>query len=42
MKQVTESSMNEIQNNNIDILMGLFPFMLAAAGKTSDLSSIYE
>jgi ankyrin repeat protein len=40
MEAVSVESREEV--GNADALTGLFPFMLAAAGQSSDLSSIYE
>jgi hypothetical protein len=40
MKEVAVESREEV--GNADALTALFPFMLAAAGQSSDLSSIYE
>jgi hypothetical protein len=42
MQQIAEESMNEVGNNNVDALTGLFPFMLAATGKWAEINSIYE
>lgn len=42
MEQFAEESFNEIGNNKKDSSTGLLSFMLAAAGYSSDLSSIYE
>jgi hypothetical protein len=40
MEEVSVESREEV--GNADALTGLFPFMLAATGESSDLSSIYE
>jgi hypothetical protein len=42
MKEVEDKSIDEIGNsNNKNTSTGLFPFMIAAVGESSDLSSIY-
>jgi ankyrin repeat protein len=42
MQQALEESIVQVGNNNVDAMTGLFPFMLAAVGKSSDLRTIYE